>query len=209
MPNWCNNSITLEHKDSAMVQRAYDALREGRFLQEFIPCPQDLIDTVSGFMGEDKRAAHEAQQEANLEKYGYANWYDFNVNEWGTKWDVGGDDGLMQMLSPNTLQASFESAWAPPVAAYEKLCAMGFTIKAFYDESGMCFCGVVTGDEDFFNDDCYEYGGETSETVREAIGEELDDYFGISETMAQYEEENQEIDLDGGLSAVNEQEEEK
>jgi hypothetical protein len=36
------------------------------------------------------------------------------------------------------------------------------------------------------------------------IGEELDDYFGISEEMAQYEEENQEIDLDGGLSATNE-----
>lgn len=192
MPNWCNNSITLEHKDSAMVQRAYDALREGRFLQEFIPCPQELIDTVSGFMGEDKRAAHEAQQKSNLEKYGYNDWYSFNVNEWGTKWDVGGDDGLMEMIGPNTLQASFESAWAPPVVAYEKLCAMGFTIKAFYDEPGMCFCGVVTGDEDNFNDEYYEYGGETSETVREAIGEELDDYFGISETMAQYEEENEE-----------------
>ncbi len=192
MPNWCNNSITLEHKDSAMVQRAYDALKRGEFLQEFIPCPQDLIDTVSGFMGEDKRAAHEAQQAANVEKYGYSTWYEHNVNEWGTKWDVGGDDGLMEMISPNTLQASFESAWAPPVRAYEKLCALGFTIKAYYDEPGMCFCGIVTGDEDFFDDDYYEYGGESSETVREAIGEELDDYFGISETMAQYEEENAE-----------------
>jgi hypothetical protein len=206
MPNWCNNSITLEHKDSAMVQRAYDALKRGEFLQEFIPCPKDLIDTVSGFMGEDKRAAHEAQQAANVEKYGYATWYDYNVNEWGTKWDVGGDDGLMEMINPNTLQASFESAWAPPVAAYEKLCALGFIIKAFYDEPGMAFCGMVTGDEDGFDDEYYEYGGESSETVRDVIGEELDDYFGISEQMAQYEEENLEIDLDEGMSAVNEQE---
>jgi hypothetical protein len=54
-------------------------------------------------------------------------------------------------------------------------------------------------------DECFEYGGQTSETVRDYIGEELDDYFGISEEMAQYEdEENQEIDLDGGLSATNE-----
>ncbi len=192
MPNWCNNSITLEHKDSAMVQRAYDALREGRFLQEFIPCPQALRDTVAGFKGESEREAHEAQQRDNIEKHGYKDWYDWQVANWGTKWDVGGDDGLMQMLSPNTLQASFESAWAPPVNAYEKLCAMGFTIKAYYDEPGMCFCGVVTGDEDFFDDEYHEYSGESSETVREAIGEELDDYFGISETMAQYEEENEE-----------------
>jgi hypothetical protein len=212
MPNWCNNGLTLEHKDSAMVQRAYDALREGRFLQEFIPCPKDLIDTVSGFVGEGQ-AALEAKQAVNREKYGYATWYDYNVNEWGTKWDVGGDDGLMEMINPNTLQASFESAWAPPVAAYEKLCALGFIIKAFYDEPGMAFCGMVTGDEDGFDDEYYEYGGETSETVRDVIGEELDDYFGISETMAQYEaeqeEENIDIDLDGGVSAVNEQEEEK
>jgi hypothetical protein len=160
-------------------------------------------------MGEDKRAAHEAQQAANVEKYGYATWYDYNVNEWGTKWDVGGDDGLMEMINPNTLQASFESAWAPPVAAYEKLCALGFIIKAFYDEPGMAFCGMVTGDEDGFDDEYYEYGGESSETVRDVIGEELDDYFGISETMAQYEEENLEIDLDEGLSAINEQEQMK
>ena len=214
MPNWCNNGLTLEHKDSAMVQRAYDALREGRFLQEFIPCPQDLIDTVSGFVGEGQ-AALEAKQSANREKYGYATWYDYNVNEWGTKWDVGGDDGLMEMINPNTLQASFESAWAPPVAAYEKLCALGFIIKAFYEEPGMAFCGMVTGDEDGFDDEYYEYGGETSDTVRDVIGEELDDYFGISENMAQYEaenaedEENIDIDLDGGVSAVNEQEEQK
>jgi len=212
MPNWCNNGLTLEHKDSAMVQRAYDALREGRFLQEFIPCPQDLIDTVSGFVGEGQDAL-EAKQTANREKYGYATWYDYNVNEWGTKWDVGGDDGLMEMINPNTLQASFESAWAPPVAAYEKLCALGFIIKAFYEEPGMAFCGIVTGDEDFFDDEYYEYGGETSDTVRDVIGEELDDYFGISENMAQYESENEEenidIDLDGGVSAVKEQEEQK
>ena len=214
MPNWCNNGLTLEHKDSAMVQRAYDALREGRFLQEFIPCPQDLIDTVSGFVGEGQDAL-EAKQTANREKYGYATWYDYNVNEWGTKWDVGGDDGLMEMINPNTLQASFESAWAPPVAAYEKLCALGFIIKAFYEEPGMAFCGMVTGDEDGFDDEYYEYGGETSDTVRDVIGEELDDYFGISENMAQYEaenaedEENIDIDLDGGVSATNEQEEQK
>lgn len=204
MPNWCNNSITLRHADSAMVQRAQEALAAGRLLQEFIPCPQDLIDTVAGFPGEDKRAAHEAQVKANIEKHGFANWYDWNVANWGTKWDVGGDDGLTQRLDPNTLQASFESAWAPPVNAYEKLCALGFEIEALYDEPGMAFCGKWVGNEEDYFDDYYEYGGETSETVREAIGEELDDYFGISETMANYEDENQEIELNDGIDSINE-----
>lgn len=206
MPNWCNNSITLRHKDSAMVQRAQEALAAGRLLQEFIPCPQDLIDTVSGFMGEDKRAAHEAQMDRNVALYGYKDWYDWNVANWGTKWDVGGDDGLTQRLDPNTLQASFDSAWAPPTQAYEKLCAMGFEIEAYYDECGMAFCGKWSGNEDDFNDDYYEYGSETAETIREAVGEELDDFWGLSDRMAEWESENLEIDLDGGLSATNEQE---
>jgi len=41
-------------------------------------------------------------------------------------------------------------------------------------------------------DECIEYGGATADTVRDMIGEELDDYFGISDEMAQYDEENQE-----------------
>jgi hypothetical protein len=45
--------------------------------------------------------------------------------------------------------------------------------------------------EDGF-DDYYEYAGENSKTVRAAIGDELDDMFGISESMAEYEAENEE-----------------
>ena len=192
MPNWCNNSVTLRHRDPAMIDRAHKALADGRFLQEFFPCPQDLIDTVAGFPGEDKREAHEAQEKRNLELYGYKNWYDWNVANWGTKWDIGGDDGLTQKLDANTLEASFDSAWAPPCQAYEKLIELGFYVKAFYDECGMCFCGVWEGDmENGFFDDYYEYSGETSKTIREAVGPELDDFWSLSERMAEWEEETE------------------
>jgi len=187
MPNWCNNGITIKHKDPAMIERVLKG-QEG-LLMEFIPTPQDLLETVAGFPGSDKEAAHEAQKARNLAKYGSKDWYDWNVFNWGTKWDISLEN--VNLVDPNTVSASFESAWAPPVNAYEKLCAMGFEIEAYYDEPGMCFCGKWTGDENDFFDDYREYGGETSETVREAIGEDLDDYFGISETMSQWEEENE------------------
>ena len=196
MPNWCNNSITLKHKDPAMIERAFKALCAGEFLNEFIPVPQELKDTVAGFKGEAEREAHEAQQARNIAEYGFKDWYDYCVATWGTKWDVGGDDGLIQKLDDNTLQASFDSAWSPPCAAYEKLCAMGFEIEAFYDECGMAFCGKWTGNEDDFYDDYYEYGGETSDTVREVVGKELDDYWGLSERMAEWEEDNKQDDQD-------------
>ncbi len=203
MPNWCNNTLTLTHEDPAVIARAKAAFADGKFLQEFIPCPQDLIDTVSGFVGEGQEAL-EAKQAANREKYGYATWYDFCVNEWGTKWDVGGGDyNEPQQETPNDLTVSFDSAWAPPVAAMDKLEGLGFTVRLYYYEPGMAFAGVY---EDG-SDDYYEYGDMTSEEIADELPNDLDEMFGISESVAEYEAENDEnidIDLDGGVSATNE-----
>jgi hypothetical protein len=184
MPNWCSNGITLRHADPAMIERAAKAFQEGTFLQEFIPCPQELIDTVSGFVPEQE--ALEAKQAANRERYGYSSWYNFNIANWGTKWDVSADN--VEIVDANTLTAGFDSAWAPPTNAYEQLMELGFEIEAFYYEPGMAFVGKWADGVDEY----YEYSGEDSTTVREAIGEELDDYFGISESMADWEAENQE-----------------
>ena len=207
MPNWCNNSVEIYHEDPAMIERARKAFNDGALLNEFIPVPEDLRNTVSGSMGEDKRAEHEAQQEANRAKHGYANWYDYCVNEWGTKWDVGADGNPAQDI-PGGLMLGFDSAWAPPIAAYEKLMDQGFRIRAMYFEGGMAYAGIF--DEN--GDDYYDYGGLDSKGIAETLPVELDEAFGISESVAEYEAENEEenldIDLDGGLSAVNEQEQE-
>lgn len=204
MPNWCNNSVEIYHDDSAMIERVRAAFNGEGLLQEFIPVPDDLRNTVSGFMGEDQREAHEAQQKANLDKYGYNDWYSFCVNEWGTKWDIGADGNPAQDI-PGGLMLGFDSAWSPPIAAYEKLTAMGFRIRAMYYEGGMCFAGVW---EDG-NDDYYEYGSMSSDEIAAELPPELDEAFCISEQVAEWEEENQEIDLDGGLSATNEQEQDE
>ena len=205
MPNWCNNSVEIYHDDLKMIERVRTAFNGEGLLQEFIPVPKELTDTVSGSMGEDKREAHEAQQAANVEKYGYANWYDFCVNEWGTKWEIGADGNPAQDI-PGGLMLGFESAWSPPIAAYEKLTEMGFRIRAMYYEGGMAYAGIW---EDG-SDDYYEYGGLDSAGIAEQLAVELDEAFGISESAAEWEaenaedEENIDIDLDGGVSATNE-----
>jgi len=185
MPNWCNNTLTLRHADPAMIRRARDAFARGEFLQEFIPVPQELSDTVSGFVPEQE--ALEARQAANREKYGYSTWYDFCVNEWGTKWDIGGDD-CSAVTTEHEFSAGFESAWSPPCAAYEKLVELGFEVKAMYFEPGMAFAGIW---EDG-NDDYYEYSGLDSAGIAETLPAELDEAFCISEDVAQWEAENAE-----------------
>jgi hypothetical protein len=202
MPNWCNNTLELAHEDPAMLERARDALNRGEFLQEFIPVPEEL-KIVAGRVGDatdPKQIELEAAEKRNRELFGYATWYDFCVNEWGTKWDVGGD-GMTCDIEDGRITASFDSAWSPPIQAYEKLTELGFSVRAYYYEGGMNFAGIW---EDGI-DDFYELET-SSEAVREQIPTVLDEMFCISEYMAEYEDENLDIDLDGGVSAVNEQE---
>ena len=203
MPNWCNNSVEIYHDDPKMIERVRTAFNGEGLLQEFIPVPKELSDTVSGFVGEDKQAEHEAQQRSNLEKHGYANWYDFCVNEWGTKWEIGADGNPAQDI-PGGLMLGFESAWSPPISAYEKLAAMGFRIRAMYYEPGMAFAGIWEGNEDEATDDYYEYSGLDSAGIAEQLPAELDEAFGISESAAEWEEENQEIELNDGIDSINE-----
>jgi hypothetical protein len=188
MPNWCNNNLTLEHDDPAMIKRAYDALERGEFLQEFIPVPQDLKDTVAGSHGDPvEQAKLESQTQRNIEKYGYGNWYDYCVGEWGTKWDIG-EQGCSDIHPEGRmLHTYFDSAWSPPVNAYEKLEALGFRVEAMFYEGGMGFAGAYS------NGSCedFELEGLTADDV-ERDYPELDECFGISESMREYDAMNEE-----------------
>jgi len=188
MPNWCNNNLILEHDDPAMIQRAHDAIERGELLQEFIPVPSELKETISGGYGDPvKQAELEAQTKANVEKYGYGNWYDFCVGEWGTKWDVGEQGCSDVHPGGKMLHAYFDSAWSPPVDAYSKLEALGFRVEAMFYESGMMFAGKY---EDGVCDDFPIEGMSADDIERDYP--ELDDCFGISESIREYERENEE-----------------
>lgn len=188
MPNWCNNNLTLSHKDPAMIKRAYDALERGEFLQEFIPVPESL-KIVAGSVGDPvEQAKLEADTQRNVEVHGYGNWYDYCVNEWGTKWDVG-EQGCSDIHPSGTqLHTYFDSAWSPPINAYEKLVELGFTVGAMYYEPGMCYAGIW---EDGV-DDYYDLSNMSSSDVEAGLPSDLDEAFGISESIREYEEENQE-----------------
>ncbi len=190
MPNWCNNTVTISHEDPAMIERVREAFNKGALLQEFIPVPEDL-QIVAGSVGDPVEQAKLIEDtNRNLEVHGYGNWYDFCVNEWGTKWDVGADGQPAIDNDVNTLSLNFDSAWSPPTGAYEKLMDLGFKILAYYYEPGMCFCGKWEDGED----DYYEYGDMTSEEVAATIPDDLDECFCISESMAEWEAENAEED---------------
>lgn len=191
MPNWCQNSLTITHDDPTMIARAKAAFETGHFFNEFIPVPQALVDTVSGsFSDEEEQRKLESQSAKNRHAYGYANWYDFCVGEWGTKWDV--SDGMIISETENMLMLFFNTAWSMPILAYEKLIAQGFGIEAMYYESGMGFCGSYTSDG---GDDYIDITGDSS-WVELNIPSDINAQFNISEQMRDWEEEDEEEDED-------------
>jgi len=189
MPNWCNNTITLRHADPAMIKRAQEALERSEFLNEFHPVPNDL-KIVAGRVGADDDQAQKdlvLKEQANRAQFGYANWYDWCVNEWGTKWDVG-DEGSTMINEDGSLTASFDSAWAPPVQFYAVLEDLGFEVKAYYFEGGMMFAGIYEdGDDDY-----YELGSMNSSEMFDILPEDLNEMFGISDQVEEYEAEEAE-----------------
>ena len=193
MPNWCSNTLTLTHADPAMLQRAVAGFNRGGLFQEFVPCPQDLIDTVSGFLGDDEeQRLLEERQKANREKHGYTTWYEFCVARWGVKWDVGGCGGCgpfsAMSLDETTVDFSFDTAWSPPVQFYQALDELGFFVDAFYHEPGMGFCGHYTTDG---GDEYHEITGD-SDWVEENIPADIDLMFCISSSMAEWDEDEDE-----------------
>ena len=190
MPNWCNNYLELEHEDPAMIERAKTAFADAKLLAEFCPVPESL-HIVAGRVGDDNDEAQKKLEEdtaRNIATHGYANWYDYCVNEWGTKWDVGGEGDQATVTGPNSISMGFDSAWAPPIAAMEKFMDLGFKVKLIYWESGMCFCGLF--DEN--GDDYYDYSDMTAAELAEAINPEIDECMCIVENLEMWEEENKE-----------------
>ena len=190
MPNWCNNNLTLTHEDPAMILRAKEALDRGEFLSEFIPVPEDL-KIVAGSVGDpDEQKELERKTAENREKYGYGNWYDFCVGEWGTKWDVGGDGQSDIHPDGKMLHTSFDSAWSPPVNAYDKLVELGFGVEAMYYEGGMGYAGTYSDGAD----EELNLEGMGADEIEQNYPE-LDECFGISESMREYESMNEQEEL--------------
>ena len=186
MPNWCSNYISVRGTNQAEVKRLADAFDAGEFCDAVIPVPEILKDTTSPTQEGDEAAAAERKAQT-----GFDNWYDFCVNRWGTKWDISSGSECDRDEDGLGFNGSFDSAWSPPAGVVEQLVELGFEVTLYYNEPGMCYVGKF---EDGC-DDCYDYGGFDSTNVRSVIGDELDDFFGISESMAEYEAENEEEEL--------------
>lgn len=177
MPNWCGNNLTISHDDPAMIQKFCDAYNSGETMQAFLPCPQELRDTMSGSYGKGtpEQKALEKQQAANVKKHGHPTWYEWNIANWGTKWDFGRgkDDDKIEPSDANTVRdLNFQTAWSPPIEFFDHLCRLGYRVRVLYCEPGCGFCGIYeNGDDDTIQLD----------SSLDDVPDEIVDCFGLEE----------------------------
>ena len=153
MPNWCNNTLRITGP-KAKIESLWQSARSGDdfgLLQAMVPMPKALHDTTSPCEAD----------EVLQKKYGASNWYDWAVHNWGTKWDVS-DEGLEYEDTEDgyaTISGWFDSAWAPPIEAYNKFLEENTdcNLESFYEEGGMDFAGHYDNGSDDFLDGISQY----------------------------------------------------
>lgn len=182
MPNWCDNTLYLTHDNPEMIKKAKDAWESGKFLGTLVPEPDYTKVKVKPTFSNNLATGEPKPEFVDPEKA----WWDWRVQNWGTKWDIGldSDRGNHAQGDDNEMWVGFNSAWSPPTSAYVALAELGFGIRAYYFEGGWGFCGSwIDGDEDYY--DIEEYN---SKWVKENIPSDIDSEMGISDCMELDEE---------------------
>ena len=186
MPNWCDNQVTITGPNSVIDKIEKIANEEkgaGGLLNFFHPMPKELRDTT----------ADGSKDEEMIKKYGYSDWYGWACDNWGTKWDISEFYGVDRQ--GDTISFGFSSAWSPPIGAYETFIMnmseqkQDVSVKAYYYEGGCDFMGCW----DNGDDDCYAPSQlkSTDDWWNDGKGAELDEMFNITESMAEYEAEQE------------------
>ena len=105
----------------------------------------------------------------NIKKYGYKTWYDWNIDNWGTKWNAC-NPLVTVALDYTEVTISFDTAWSAPIPVIRKIAQM------FPDFSGT----FNWADEDFGYNSGYAFinQGEISGDYYEGGSEEaIQNYF--------------------------------
>jgi len=172
MPNWCFNRMVVDttnesgRKLAEAFRPKYDREDDGRVFKndyarpfnDLMPCPEEL-QIEAGYFGKGSAKDEEMQQlyASNKEKFGYANWYDWQIANWGTKWDARVED--FQDDDPKEVYIYFETAWSPPVEFLKWYSELhpDVIFDNEYDEEGCFFEGKTSNHPDRgFYDNCWE-----------------------------------------------------
>ena len=155
MPNWCYNRINVfgdgEEKTTEQIKKIEKIFESKTPFNEIFPMP-DWKNTPNS-KGELPKLEQMKNPDGSIawETYNFPDgknddrWYHWNIQNWGTKWDVTAQNVEIEYEDEEQLEMSFETAWAPPEPICYRLREMfkDLHFSWFYDEPGMETAGYL------------------------------------------------------------------
>jgi hypothetical protein len=158
MPNWCYNHLDISGGDvsalKAQLNTPFEVMHDswnketGQMEKKLFQYPNPVFAFWNIVKPTNLEAYYGPQPETDLSKglsFDSDHWYDWNVRNWGTKWDVAvsPDDKYPETELTDEGEAflgyRFNTAWSPPVEAIVKLSEqypdLVFTLS-FEEETG-------------------------------------------------------------------------
>jgi hypothetical protein len=99
------------------------------------------------------------EMKANQKKYGYASWYEWRIDNWGTKWNaydckvdlysglpaLGGEGKNLVLPLKHTLQINFDTAWSLPEHILNEVLDLYPELELYLEcvEEGGFFAGYI------------------------------------------------------------------
>ena len=164
MPNYVYNTIYCKKELLPYIMKD-----GGISFSILIPPPTSAAECLEKYGeeyldGEDENG-NSIRSLCHTESNKWFNWYDWNRNFWGTKWDALEGDCY---LKDNLYLITFSTAWAPPTPWIEKLAEIGEPfIHHWLEEQGYGACHSYNGNEtqqiNYGIEDAYKYDPETGE----------------------------------------------
>lgn len=126
MPNWCSNTAQITAPKPVIDEIRQVIADQQGLLNWMVPRPADQED----------------------------NWYDWNISNWGTKWDVDTAE-VVDDNEEDSIVITFDTAWAPPLDAFRTWAERDgrVTFELSFFEPGVGFVGRANYDGEFFDED--------------------------------------------------------
>ena len=181
MPNWCMNDLTVSG-DAEELKRFVFATQglpakyppqewEKSFPREepkdpffcfnaLVPTPEAVLQI--GYDGHNKLPKDALRYALTGRSFEPIDGYHWNIQNWGTKWDVYRDrltpEDMGWQEGCDSISFSFDTAWTPPVFWFERMTEIFPTLyfKLHYEEPGCYFAGDLIYEDGNIIDDAYD-----------------------------------------------------
>jgi hypothetical protein len=178
MPNWCDNTVEVVGSKEVLetiLAKAKDDESPFSF-QKLVPQPEFLDETKRS--GSDAGEVEWMNALAGNTKFGYTDWYNWRLGNWGTKWDLSFDTTQVSKIVPTTdgkqfkFEIGYTTAWSPALTFWQNLSEQyPIRVKNLYAEEGVGFLGRAFIENGELDDECIDITPE----IYKSLGVPLDE----------------------------------